>query len=62
MTDTDKIVAAILAGVKCSAGRDHDPETYLQTYDEFREKIAAREKAKRKMPPISDETLARARR
>ena len=46
MTDTDKIVAAILAAGKCGVGANHDSDTHLQTYDEFREKIATRETGK----------------
>jgi hypothetical protein len=58
MTDTDKIVAAILTA-SMYTGKAIDHATYLQTYEEFLEKMETREKAKKKPPKISDDALAR---
>lgn len=36
MNDTDKLVAAILAGARCVAlGGDHQPEAYIAEYQKF---------------------------
>jgi hypothetical protein len=59
--DTDKIIAAIFTASICGrAGSDQ--ETYLQTFDEFLEKMDKRKKAKKKPMRISDKTLAQAKR
>ena len=42
----DKIVAAIFAANMC-AGKTVDHATYLQTYDDFIDKMKSREKAKK---------------
>jgi len=60
MTETDKIVAAIFAASMCS-GKTVDHATYLQTYDGFIDLMEKSWKAKHKMPPITDEMLASAK-
>jgi hypothetical protein len=59
MTEADKIVAAIFAANMC-AGKTVDHATYLQTYDDFIDKMKEREKAKKKPLNIGKEALARA--
>jgi len=59
MADADKIVAAIFAANMC-AGKNADHATYLQTYDNFIDKMKEREKAKKKPLNVSKETVVRA--
>ena len=59
MADADKIVAAIFAANMC-AGKNADHATYLQTYDNFIDKMKEREKAKKKPLNVSKETVVHA--
>lgn len=59
MADADKIVAAIFAANMC-AGKNADHATYLQTYDDFLNKMKEREEAKKKRLNVGKETVARA--
>jgi hypothetical protein len=61
MSEIDKIVAAIFTASMCGRAST-DQETYLQTYDEFLEKMAKRHHEKHKLPPITDEFLASTKR
>ena len=61
MTEADKIVAAIFAANMC-AGKIADHATYLQTYDDFIDKMKEREKAKKKPLNVDKGVLEQAKR
>jgi hypothetical protein len=57
MSETNKIIAAIFTASFCGRANS-DQETYLQTYDEFLEKMARRYQDKHNVPPVTDDILA----
>ncbi|SDR63859.1 hypothetical protein SAMN05519103_09113 [Rhizobiales bacterium GAS113] len=57
MDTADKLAAAIFAAAKCSAMSDHEPNSYLDRYDEFIRLMKERKEASKKPMEIPDEFL-----